>query len=332
MEQSYLQQSIFKFSPTGYVVVHPNAPFFAVEVANQAFLNACGSSCCELKGKSFLQTLKYQPLNISMQEIGQIKAALEHTRKLKIHSSISLASWDIDTFPVLDDHQELRFIVQNFRVADHTEKLQARIALEASELKNKEVTDQYNIVSKATNEAIWDWDIIGGSVKWNKGIMGIFGFDHTSYDHKWWFDRVHPEDVERVTGEIDLLVSTKKLSLRLEYRFRCADGIYKNVLDRGFLMFNKSGEPIRMIGSMQDVTERVNHVSAIEQQNLRLQEISWMQSHHVRAPLARVLGLSELLFDKINDETTKEILSHLIHSAAELDDVIRKIVKKSEVI
>ena len=86
-----------------------------------------------------------------------------------------------------------------------------------------------------------------------------------------------------------------------------------------------------MIGSMQDITERVNYVRDIEQQNTRLREISWMQSHHVRAPLARILGISTLIADHLkNEPESEELLDYLLKSVHELDLVVRDIVKKTE--
>lgn len=90
------------------------------------------------------------------------------------------------------------------------------------------------------------------------------------------------------------MIKGKKSRLINEYRFRCADNNYKNVLDRSFLMYNESGELIRIIGSMQDVTAREKYIRTIEAQNERLKEIAWTQSHIVRVPLANIMGLVEL--------------------------------------
>lgn len=60
-----------------------------------------------------------------------------------------------------------------------------------------------------------------------------------------------------------------------------------------------------MIGSMQDITDCVNYIEAIEKQNQRLREIAFTQSHHVRAPLARIIGLSKLVSDSNKREGTK---------------------------
>lgn len=73
--------------------------------------------------------------------------------------------------------------------------------------------------------------------------------------------------------------------------------------------------------------ETIGH---FEEQNLRLREISWMQSHVVRAPLARILGLAELLIVDEGDQSRAELITHLKDSATELDRIIYEIVKKTE--
>jgi len=81
-----------------------------------------------------------------------------------------------------------------------------------------------------------------------------------------------------------------------------------------------------------DITERLNYIKAIEQQNERLREISWMQSHVVRAPLARIMGLVPLLKDlKENREEMEQMLDYLLLSANELDGVVKEITNKTRI-
>ena len=89
--------------------------------------------------------------------------------------------------------------------------------------------------------------------------------------------------------------------------------------------------PVRMIGSMQDVTERVSDLNAIKDQNGRLQEISWIQSHKVRSPLAKILGLVSLMqLSETDLPAINELIPMLASSAEELDEVLKEIVKKTE--
>ena len=87
-----------------------------------------------------------------------------------------------------------------------------------------------------------------------------------------------------------------------------------------------------MIGAMQDFTERINYIRKIEAQNQKLSDITWTQCHIVRAPLSRILGLAELLtYDEL-DLAKMELLSHLSHSAVQLDNIIKDIIKKTEML
>lgn len=80
-----------------------------------------------------------------------------------------------------------------------------------------------------------------------------------------------------------------------------------------------------------DITQNLAYIETIEQQNARLQEIAWTQSHVVRAPLARMMGIIDLLqTTSCQDETVKDYLELLMESSREFDQIIREIVRKSE--
>ncbi|MDP3468747.1 MAG: PAS domain S-box protein [Daejeonella sp.] len=80
-----------------------------------------------------------------------------------------------------------------------------------------------------------------------------------------------------------------------------------------------------------NITERVNYINAIEEQNQKLSEISWMQSHVVRAPIARLMGLIDLIKHPTSSEELKEeILGYILISAHELDQIVREITRKAE--
>lgn len=261
-------------------------------------------------------------------------AVWQQYKQLKFHHRIRIEPF---RFKVSDDqYRWIETIVTNMTddpaiagIVSNSRDVTRQIE---NELKMEESIARFGIVSKATSDAIWDLDILTGKATWNKGLKGIFGHNKTSYSYKWWRSQIHPDDVEEVVNKTQSLIENKESRLKLEYRFRCADGTYKYIQDRSFLLFDGEGEALRMIGSMQDITERVNYIKAMEQQNERLREISWMQSHHVRAPLARIMGLTSLLTDdKHNDAAeTKEFLQHLTDSSAELDEIIKEIVRKTE--
>ncbi|MGN7204500.1 PAS domain S-box protein [Pedobacter sp. SAFR-022] len=191
--------------------------------------------------------------------------------------------------------------------------------------------DRFNIVSRATSDAIWDYDVPTDRVIWNDVAKKLFGFKHTTYTRDWWRSHVHPDDLTTTVEAIDALVANHGSRLELEYRFQCEDGGYKHILDRSFMLYDGNGKLKRVIGSMQDMTERVRYLQRVEAQNEHLKDIAWTQSHVVRAPLARIMGIADLLsFSAAEDDPNAALIGHLASSAAELDNIIRELVKKTE--
>ncbi len=93
----------------------------------------------------------------------------------------------------------------------------------------------------------------------------------------------------------------------------------------------EQGEGMAELLLARDITERLTHLRAIEGQNGRLREIAWMQSHQVRAPLARIMAIIQLL--DLEQQATSgdaQLLREIIQSAYELDGIIAEIVKRTE--
>lgn len=133
----------------------------------------------------------------------------------------------------------------------------------------KESKERYDIVAKATSDTVWDWRIKNNTFVWNKGIVTVFGYDESEVEgtSQWWFDRIHPEDSIRMSVKLYSFLEQRTENWQDEYRFKCKDGSYKYVLDRGFLVTNNKKEAIRMIGAMQDITKQKQ-----EEERLKLLE------------------------------------------------------------
>lgn len=230
--------------------------------------------------------------------------------------------WLETTATDLKDDETVGGIIANARDVTHRVEI---------ELANKQHLERYNAIAKATSDTIWDHNVLNNEISWNHGIRNVFGYDKLVTTYEWWHDRVHPDDINRIIKLVDKNIERKNPKWNSEYRFRCADGSYKVVFDRGFLLFNDNGELIRLIGVMQDITERDKYVREIEQHNERLKDIAWMQSHVVRGPLTRIMGLIPVFTDPHLDETSRAMaLDYLKQSADQLDNAIKEIVKKVE--
>lgn len=199
-----------------------------------------------------------------------------------------------------------------------------------NELKIRESMEQYNLLSRATSDAFYDWTLKDNVVKWSNGLKGAFGHKKDRYSRDWWENHIHPEDLDRVLKTVSSQMRNKRLRIKNEYRIQGADGDYKFVLDRACIVYTDKGLPVRIIGAIEDISEKVKYIRNIESQNKKLLDISWMQSHLVRAPLTKVMALTDLLKLDAEDESNQQVLNYLSQTASELDAVIRKIIQETE--
>ncbi len=232
--------------------------------------------------------------------------------------------WESATIaPVIDK----KGIIKNYLAVkmDITESKKAQLALEES---NK----RYNLISKATHDSIWDMDIKTGKLIQSEIDASDNEIRLVSQSEKDWINLIHPEDLNDFK-----LTQQKAIENQLtnywehEYRMLNKNGQFSYVNSKGYIVRDEHGHAVRIIGASQDISERVIHLKAIEAQNKQLQEIAWIQSHIVRAPLARLMGLIDLVnIDEEMPGNLKELLGYILKSAKEFDEIIKAISNKSQ--
>jgi len=173
--------------------------------------------------------------------------------------------WDWSLIPVKDESGTITGLV--FTLADVTGRVQAEESLQISE-------ERLRLAHKATNDVVWDWDIVHDAQHWNEAGAIVFGWTdivERPQTAAWWVERVHPEDRQRIEEGFSAAVDNPAATRwQDEYRFRKADGTYAQVLDRGYVLRNGHGKPIRMIGAMLDITERKKAEETLQKINARL--------------------------------------------------------------
>jgi diguanylate cyclase (GGDEF)-like protein/PAS domain S-box-containing protein len=118
--------------------------------------------------------------------------------------------------------------------------------------------ERYAVAVQATNDGIWDWDLVDESMHFSERWKALLGVaDALNYDRPdAWFDLVHPDDVERLRREIDHHLSGTSPHFENEHRIRHADGGWRWVLTRGMTTRDAGGRPRRITGSLSDITDR----------------------------------------------------------------------------
>ncbi|TGL26004.1 PAS domain S-box protein [Leptospira yanagawae] len=146
------------------------------------------------------------------------------------------------------------------------------------------------------------------------------------------FDVIHPDDTPKLKKRLfEVLALPLGASLQSEtFRAKHKDGSWRIV--ESTLTNMLSDETIGgIVDNFHDVTDRETQMEAIQMQNQKLRNIAWTQSHVVRSPLARIMGIIELIRTRsLTKEEEERSLGYLLDSANELDDVIGDIVRKSQ--
>lgn len=197
----------------------------------------------------------------------------------------------------------------------------------------KESNERFKLLTKATVEAIIDWDIPNNEVIWGEGFQTMLGYDLREKNVYLWAKNIHVDDRRKVLYDLNkAMLDPTKQYFNAEFRFLKANGEVTFVQHKGVFLRDENGKAIRALGAMIDLTEALTAVRKIELQDRALKEIAWAQSHIVRAPLANLMGLVGLLKGKVHTGLSDEILlTHISDSAEKLDVVIREIVSKATI-
>lgn len=149
---------------------------------------------------------------------------------------------------------------------DVTERKRIEKAIHESEAR-------YRLLAQAAFDAVWDYDPLSEKVSWGPGFQTLFGYTAADIEPhlSWWVERIHPETRERVSREMQQAIDQGAESWSDEYRFRCQDGTYTFVMDRGTILRDGEGKPVRMIGAMTDIG---GHKQAEEALRRQLQELT----------------------------------------------------------
>ncbi|MEY2630850.1 MAG: hypothetical protein RLZZ469_1747 [Bacteroidota bacterium] len=240
---------------------------------------------------------------------------------------------------IITDSGKIKWILERIHLIRDESNIPVRLEGIAVDITKRKLHEQeifesnerFKILAKATVEAIIDWDHINDTIFFGEGFNTMFGYEAGMADKNLWLKNIHSDDSERVIKDLKKAIKNSKKELfNTDYRFVKANGEIAYIQHKGIFIRNADGEVTRIIGAMIDLTESLEKMNKIESQDKALRDISWTQSHVVRAPLANLLGLINLLKDnKKMGYTDDRLIDYIGESANKLDHIIHDIVKKS---
>ena len=257
------------------------------------------------------RTILCDKLQLAMKSPGfalKGECRIRHARKGFQHTEFSIVVSDATS------------IVEGILISlrDITEKMVMFRALSESR-------QHLNLAVHGAQLGIWDWNIEKGQIFYNTEWANMLGYSLVEIGSNlaFWEEVLHPDDRNRAKAAIDAHLKGQSEIYNEEYRIQTKAGDFIWIQDTGKVMErNSSGTPVRMAGIHQNITARkdgeallLKQKNRLEQVNQELEELAYLTSHNLRAPLANIDGLIEFYQDELAGQVPVDNLVTRINSS-----------------
>jgi PAS domain S-box-containing protein len=219
-------------------------------------------------------------------------------------------------------------------VQDIDDRKRAQVALAEHESELREAQRLARLGS-------WSADISNGKLAWSDEIYNIFGRDQKTYQPDltaYYRDIVHPDDVENVRREEQAAYLSDRLH-KIDHRFTHVDGSARWVHVEGRAMRDNLGNVIRLVGTVQDITERklteqalINAREEAERANAAKSEFLSSMSHELRTPMNAILGFGQLLqYDDTLTAEQQDNVGEIVKAGDHLLELINEVLDLAKV-
>jgi len=175
----------------------------------------------------------------------------------------------------------------------------------------RESEERFRLASEAISGLVYDWDVFNDRVRRSPGLFNLLGWHPEEVDHQvgWWTRQIDPEDWEQASQRIYASIASGEPLFSAEYRVRHKDGRWVYVWDRGFIVRDEAGRPMRVVGSAVDVSDRRRAEEELKAANEAKDHFLATLSHELRTPLTPVLALVSSLQE--DDRLPADLRGHL---------------------
>lgn len=222
------------------------------------------------------------------------------------------------------------FIEHGYIEADEQDRAQRLIGITQEVTERRRVEEalresekRLRLAMTAASLGTFEHDLIVDCVRWDARAQAILGLDQDSGSLSMVFERVHPDDLERVTSSIAALFAGLDVDGTLEYRCLHPDGSIHWIASRAAIEFEDRGptrRPLRVIGTLEDITARKRDEAELRASQAQLREADQrkdeflaMLGHELRNPLAAISSATELI--KVRASEDPQL--HAVHAVLE---------------
>jgi PAS domain S-box-containing protein len=244
-----------------------------------------------------------------------------------IQTDMSVKWYYISMHPIFDANNAILGL--SIAATDITDRKKKEIQI-------KQHNERYKLVTKATKDVIWDWNILGRKFYRSANFKRRYGYSYSNENtpNNSWMFNIHEDDKERVSISIEQTLKEPSTTLwENQYRYYRANGEIAHIEDRAYIVRDRNKKPIRMVGAMRDITdekklsiERDKITADLLQRNRDLEQFAYIISHNLRLPVSNIIGLVNLIHSSTTTLSKKDYehcLAGLLTSTNKLDDVIK---------
>jgi PAS domain S-box-containing protein len=283
-------RTILNTSPVGIAVYDANGQCIVI---NDILPAITGGTKEQLLAQNFRKIPAWQKSGLT--EAAELALSTDETKKIEIRvmNSFGREVWFDTIFTPLKTGGETQLLMM---AIDVSEARWAQLRIEENEARLK-------IAAEIAHFGSWDWNILNGELTWSDEVYRLFGFSpgEVSITYDSFLKMVHPEDRSNVRSAVERALSTKS-AYNIEHRVVLSNGDTRILHELGRLFYDESGAPKRMVGVVNDITEKKIYERELREAKERAEEASNTKSdflanmsHEIRTPLNAIMGLTHLL-------------------------------------
>lgn len=289
---------------------------------------------------NFKNKKELNPIELSMHKAACIGKDVKHTElDMLTPSKKKISLWG-NASPLFDEMGNVRGSIAAFLDISEQKKLQERI---------RKSEERLRLAQKAAEIGTWDWNIPTNELIWSEEIKDIFGIDPDDFEGTYdsFLGYVHPDDRRFVKDSVYLCLKEDK-EYDIEHRIIHPDGSVHWVRENGDVIRDSNGDPLRMIGIVQEITQRkqnekkitrlnynlLHQTAELSAVNKELEAFSYSVSHDLRSPLRSIDGFSQALledYEELLDDEGKDYLNRIRKATSRMAELIEGLLKLSRI-